>query len=166
MVRQRKRFTEEIDILGKLINGIDGRHFLTWHTYPIHREKLMASSGWGIAERWYPSDNALYLLKLLDRLGLGKYIKTWIEAMELSCTAVDQTIYKDEELTIAHELQKYRFMQVRETLGYHSAFDAQIEELVSNHRDYVLNELEKVSSNSVFPQIHLETELLLIMLGK
>lgn len=158
---KEKRFTEEIDILGKLINGIDGRHFLTWHTYPIHREKLMASSGWGIAERWYPSDNALYLLKLLDRLGLGKYIKTWIEAMELSCTAVDQTIYKDEELTIAHELQKYRFMQVRETLGYHSAFDAQIEELVSNHRDYVLNELEKVSSNSVFPQIHLETELLL-----
>lgn len=158
---KEKRFTEEMDILEKLIDGIDGRHFLTWYTYPIHHEKLFDSSGWGIAERWYPSDNALYFLKLLDRLGFRNHIKTWMDAMELSCTAVDQTIYKDEELMIAHELQKYRFMQMRETLGYHSAFDNQIEELVSNHRTYVLNELEKVSSNSAFPQIHLETELLL-----
>lgn len=158
---KEKRFTEEMDILGKLIDGIDGRHFLTWHTYPINHEKLIASTGWGIAERWYPSDNALCFLKLLDRLGFRKHIKTWMDALELSCVAVDQKIYKDEELMIAHELQKYRFMQVRETLGYHSAFDAQIEELVSNHRAYVLNELENVSSNSAFPQIHLETELLL-----
>ena len=50
---------------------------------------------------------------------------------------------------------------MRETLGYYPTFDAKVEELVSNRRAYVVNELEKLTANSDFPQIHLETELLL-----
>lgn len=105
----------------------------------------MDSSGWGIAERWYPTDNALYLLKLLNRLGLCENVKIWMDAMERSCSFVDEVIYKDERLTIAHELQKYRFLQVRKLLDYYSAFDDQVEELVSNHRVYILSELENIS---------------------
>lgn len=81
--------------------------------------------------------------------------------MERSCSFVDEAIYKDEKLTIVHELQKYRFMQVRKSLDYCSAFDAQIEKLVSNRRVYILSELENISDNSAFGQIHYETELLL-----
>ena len=161
-LEKEKRFAEEIGILEKLIDGIDGRHFLTCHTTnSFHYEKLMNSNGWGIAERYYPSDNTLYFLKLLYRLGFRELIKTLMDALELSCTAVEQTIYMDEELAIAHELQKYRFMQMRERLGYHSDFDEQVKKIVSSHRIYVLDELDKVSSNSMFPQIHHETELLL-----
>lgn len=64
-------------------------------------------------------------------------------------------------MTIVHELQKYRFMQVRKSLDCCSAFDAQIEKLVSNRRVYILSELENISDNSAFGQIHYETELLL-----
>lgn len=81
--------------------------------------------------------------------------------MERSCSFVDEAIYKDEKLTIVHELQKYRFMQVRKSLDCCSAFDAQIEKLVSNRRVYILSELENISDNSAFGQIHYETELLL-----
>ena len=84
-----------------------------------------------------------------------------MDVMERSCSFVDEAIYKDEKLTIVHELQKYRFMQVRKSLDYCSAFDAQIEKLVSNRRLYILSELENISDNSAFGQIHYETELLL-----
>lgn len=160
-LEKKNRFSEEIDILGKLMDGIDGRHFLIGHTDLVNYDKLMDSSGWGIAERWYPTDNALYLLKLLNRLGLCENVKIWMDAMERSCSFVDEVIYKDERLTIAHELQKYRFLQVRKLLDYYSAFDDQVEELVSNHRVYILSELENISDNSAFGQIHYETELLL-----
>lgn len=135
-LEKKNRFSEEIDILGKLMDGIDGRHFLIGHTDLVNYDKLMDSSGWGIAERWYPTDNALYLLKLLNRLGLCENVKIWMDAMERSCSFVDEVIYKDERLTIAHELQKYRFLQVRKLLDYYSAFDDQVEELVSNHVYY------------------------------
>lgn len=160
-LEQKNRLVEAYDILEKLINGIDGRHFLTWHTYPIHRDKLMDSSGWGIAERWYPSDNALYILKLVSKIGLQEGIKAWMEAMELSCSLVDEMIYQNEGLSVVHELQKYRFMQLRKTLDYHSAFDEHVEGIVSNHRMYILSELENISSSSAYAQIHYETELLL-----
>ncbi len=166
-LEQKNRFSEEIDILEKLMDGIDGRYFLIghpWHPlYPwrIYYDKHMDSSGWERAECWYPTDNALYLLKLLNRHGLYKKMEVWMDAMERSCSFVDETIYKDKELTIVHELQKYRFLQMRKLLDYHSSFDNQVEALVSNHRVYILSELENISDNSAFGQIHYETELLL-----
>ena len=97
----------------------------------------------------------------INRLGLCENVKVWMDVMERSCSFVDEAIYKNEELTIVHEIQKYRFMQVRKSLDYCSAFDAQIEKLVSNRRVYILSELENISDNSAFGQIHYETELLL-----
>lgn len=158
-LENKKRFAEEMDFLVKLIDGIDGRHFLTWYTYPINRNLLWDSDEWDVVTKWYPTDNALYLLILLNKLDLGTHLPALMDVMEMSYFAVDKTIYKDEELSVAHELQVYRFLQVRKALGYHTSFDDQITALAYKHREYVFQELNNISSRSSFSQINHQTEL-------
>ena len=81
--------------------------------------------------------------------------------MELSCDAVDSKIYKDEGLTVFHELQKYRFERIRQELNYSSHFDEKIKELILGHKKYILNELMKLSDRSDFGYINYHLELLL-----
>lgn len=109
----------------------------------------------------YCTSNSLFLLKKLIENGEASRVDTLLQTMEKSIVLIDENQPKNYETQAICEIQKIRFLSLKNMYGLHDNFDLYLEGCIENHKKRIDVFVNSISRNSNFRDFSFDVEMLL-----
>lgn len=109
----------------------------------------------------YCTTNALVLLDFYLKNGANDKFKNLMTKIENDVVLIDSDHKSSYESQALCEIQKFRFKKFRKLIGYHSDFDCYLIDMIDNHKNTILKQLDDISRSTDFIGIAYNTELLM-----
>ena len=153
------REDEALLLLEKLVYETDTKGFFS--SYFKVFNAIEPTVIYDLPDMVYCTSNSLFLLKKLIENGEASRVDTLLQTMEKSIVLIDENQPKNYETQAICEIQKIRFLSLKNMYGLHDNFDLYLEGCIENHKKRIDVFVNSISRNSNFRDFSFDVEMLL-----
>lgn len=160
-LEDNRRADEALLLLEEMVYETDTKGFFSSYFAGLITNAVEPNLIYDLPDMVYCTDNCLYLLvRLFENDDIGR-ADTLLKTMEKSIRVIDEDQVTNYETQAMCEIQKIRFLSVRNMFGIHNEFDLYLEECIENHKKRIDAFVSSISRNSSFREFSYDLEMLL-----